>query len=323
MKAKLLVFNCHEAWVHQLGGMDYELDVVTGLAGRYTAGWDERMRPVPGNARLLRLELAQKSREHYHCIVAHNMTDLLDVKLRVEPKLLILHCTLDGLIHEEKSPLTAGEVRRTYGKFLEMTRVHAVAVSRLKGATWGFAKDVVQLSADVKEYPPHSGELAKGLRISNQITRKRGVLRWDFHEAAFAGLPVTLVGHNPDLPGVEAARDWEHLKRILSEHRFYIHTADERFEDGYNLSTLEAMAAGLPVLGNRHASSPVEHGVSGFLSDDPAELRECAQRLLGDRALAARMGAAARKTVEARFAPGKFQKAFQEAIEKARQKARP
>ena len=87
---------------------------------------------------------------------------------------------------------------------------------------------------------------------------------WDFHQEAFKGLPVTLVGHNPGLAGVRASEDWEDLKKILSHHRFYIHTADPQMEDGYNMATLEAMAAGLPVLGNRHPNSSVEHGLSGF-----------------------------------------------------------
>jgi hypothetical protein len=44
---RLLVFNCHEAWVYQLGVLGYGLDVIIGLSGRYNAGWDEQMRPFP------------------------------------------------------------------------------------------------------------------------------------------------------------------------------------------------------------------------------------------------------------------------------------
>lgn len=86
------------------------------------------------------------------------------------------------------------------------------------------------------------------------------------------------------------------------------------------MATLEAMAAGLPVLGNVHATSPVEHGVSGFLSDDPLELRGYAQRLLADRSLAATMGEAARKTVATRFSVAQFRENFSRSIETARQK---
>ena len=49
---RLLVFNCHEAWVHQLGGLDRPMDVIVGLSGRFKKTWDEQMRPVPPNARI-------------------------------------------------------------------------------------------------------------------------------------------------------------------------------------------------------------------------------------------------------------------------------
>jgi glycosyltransferase involved in cell wall biosynthesis len=131
---------------------------------------------------------------------------------------------------------------------------------------------------------------------------------------------VTLVGHNPDMPGVAAARDWHHLKQMLQAHRFYIHTADPRFEAGYNMATAEAMAAGLPVIGNRHPTSPIKHGVSGFLGDNPTELRRFAQILLEDWGLAKMMGQQARKTVIERFSLSRFKHAFLRSIEIARRK---
>ena len=86
------------------------------------------------------------------------------------------------------------------------------------------------------------------------------------------------------------------------------------------MATLEAMAAGLPVLGNQHSTSPIKHGVSGFLSDDPNELRKYAQMLLEDRKLAGLMGREAQKTVKEQFSMSKFKKAFLNSIETARQK---
>ena len=148
----------------------------------------------------------------------------------------------------------------------------------------------------------------------------RQVFLWDFYETAFNGIPVRLVGHNPNIPEAEAAQSWEQLKKILQSHRFYIHTANQRYEDGYNMATLEAMAAGLPVLGNRHFNSPVEHGVSGFLSDDAGELTKYARMLLEDRDLAVSMGQEARKAVIERFSMGKLKKAFLQSIETARVK---
>ena len=316
----LLVFNCHEAWVHQLGALGYNLDIITGLKGRYKQGWDEQMRPVPANSRLVGLSEACSSRVPYYCIIAHNITDLLDVKLLSGPRLIVIHSTLEGRAAEEKSDITPDQMRELLHKYLQLVGGHAVAASLLKGQSWGFVDDVVPSGADVDEYLPYSSEQCCGLRICNFIENRRKILLWDFHEKAFEGIPVRIVGHNPNMPQVKAARSWEQLKRIFQSHRFYIHTADARFEDGYNMSTLEAMAAGLPVLGNRHISSPVEHGVSGFLSDDPEELRKYARMLLEDRDLAVRMGRQARRVVMERFSMDKFKEAFLQSIETARLK---
>jgi hypothetical protein len=73
------------------------MDVIVGLKGRHTAGWDEHMRPVPPNARIVKLEEALAATEPYDCIIAHNLTDLLDVKHLAAPRLFVIHGTLEGL----------------------------------------------------------------------------------------------------------------------------------------------------------------------------------------------------------------------------------
>jgi hypothetical protein len=317
MNERLLVFDCHEAWVYQLRALDRALDIVVGLPGRAHDGWDENMRPVPRNARLVRLEEALRGKTSYGCIITHNLTDLLDVKTVAGPRLFVVHETLDGAAREQNLGVPMSQFRETVAKFVSLTGTHVVAVSRMKGRSWGFEEDIVPFSADPKDYLPWQGNVVRGLRVANNILRRPHILLWEFHQRAFEGLPVTLVGHNAGMDGVMPANNWDHLKQIFSQHRFYIHTADPQFEDGYNMSTLEAMAAGLPVLGNRHPTSPVEHGVSGFLSDNPVELRGYALRLLDDRPLAARMGAAARESVTQHFSGIRFQGGFSRSIEKA------
>jgi len=317
----LLVFNCHEAWVHQLGVLGYRLDVIIALKGRYNRGWDEHMRPLPANARLITLtEALQSPTMYYYCIITHNATDLLDIRSRPEPRLLVLHNSLEGRRREEHSTIGPERIRDTLRTYLELVGGHVVATSMYKGESWGFTDDVVHFGIDADAYLPHSGEKAAGLRICNFINSRRSVLLWDFHDRAFSGLPVTLVGHNPDIPGVEAAHNWDHLKRILQAHRFYIHTADPQLEAGHNMATAEAMAAGLPVLSNRHPTSPIKHGVSGFLSDDPNELRHYARVLLENRELARVMGQRARTTVKKRFSLMRFKHAILRSIEIARRK---
>lgn len=319
MNDRLLVFDCHEAWVYQLEALPFPMDIVTGLRGRSVIGWDESMRPVPRNGRVIRLEDALREKQTYRCIVAHNLTDLLDAKTLDGPRLLVIHETLDGALREQRSTIPAEQFREAVAKFVAMTATHVTAVSKLKGRSWGFEDDIVPLSADPSAYPAWKGDLARGLRVANHIQRRPSILLWELHKKAFNGLPVALIGRNDDMAGVRPSKDWDELKKILSRHRFYVHTADPKLEDGYNMATLEAMAAGLPVLGNRNPTSPVEHGVSGFLSDDPTELRGYALRLLADRDLAARMGQAARETVAKRMSAAHFRANFARSLELARQ----
>jgi hypothetical protein len=311
---RILVFNCHEAWVYQLAMLGYPLDVVVGLPGRHTRGWDVRIRPVPPNARLVDLRHALRPQTPYVCAVAHNMTDLLDAKSVHCPKLLVLHVTLEGITREQNSKTDPLAFRSVVSQYVRRTGVHPVAVSQLKGLSWGFIDDIVPLSADPEAYPVFDGGEPIGLRVSNFITKRAETLLWNFHRQAFGGLPVELIGHNPDLPGTSPSPDWATLRYTFKKHRFFVHTAHPQLEDGYNMATLEAMAAGLPILGNHHPTSPIIHGVSGFLSDDPEQLRAFAIRLLENPQLAVQMGRAARQTVQASYSPELFRTRFSRSI---------
>jgi hypothetical protein len=317
---RLLTLNCHEAWVHQLGYLGCEIDVIDGLPGRYCTQWDTRMRPVPNGGVLTTLDKVLQSRPTYGCIITHNITDLLDLKALPGPRLLVIHETLDGRIRQHGLNMSPNQLRLLCQHYLDLVGGHAVAISALKAKAWGFIDNIVENCVDVQEYLPWSGDVASGLRIANQITNRKEILLWDFYETAFKDVPVRLVGFNSDMPGVVPSKDWNDLKSILSSHRFFIHTAHPELEDGYNNATLEAMSAGLPILGNRNPSSPVEHGVSGFLSDDPIELNRYAKLLFQDRGLAAKMGEAARRKVADRFPVEGFVSGFKRSIQAAEKK---
>ncbi len=317
---KLLVLNCHEAWVHQLSLLDAELDIVVGLPGRYTRDWDERMRPFPANGRALTLQDAHM--EGYDAVIAHNITDLLDTKYIRAPKLLVLHDTLEGRIAQQggaEAGVDTKDLRAQLNTYLATIGGHAIAVSRSKAKSWGVTHTVVHNCADPDGYFDHVGDLDAGIRIANHVTSKRVFLAWDFHEQAFTDIPVRLVGHNSDL-GVESAQDWDHLKSMLASHRFLVHTADPRYEDGFNMAVLEGMAAGLPVLTNQHPTGIIRHGVTGFVAATPDEMRTYALQLLSDRNLANQMGACARDDVRNHFSPMHFRRGLVSAVRDAKKK---
>jgi UDP-glucose:(heptosyl)LPS alpha-1,3-glucosyltransferase len=73
--------------------------------------------------------------------------------------------------------------------------------------------------------------------------------------------------------------------------------------DSFGMVVTEAMASALPVIVSREAGAAelIQHGVNGLLLDDftdPEELAQKMRLLIDDRALALRLGNAARRTVE-------------------------
>lgn len=319
-KKTLLVFNCHESWVYQLGVLGYNLDIIVGLKGRYLQTWDERIRPLPPDSRLITLPEAQQSQTRYYCIITHDITDLYDIKQRPEPRIMVIHSTLERRALEESSDAAPQNMKETLHKYLKFVGGHAVAISMLKGKSWDFTEDIVPSGINADNYLPYSGRTGRGLRVCTFIKNRKAILSWDLYEKAFDGIPVRLVGYNPNIRDLRTANSWDHLKRTLQSHRFYVHTASPELEDGYDMASLEAMAAGMPILGNRHPTSPIQHSVSGFLSDDPAELRKYANMLLEDKVLATMMGRQARETVIEKFSMTSFKEAFLRSIETARKK---
>lgn len=317
MPSPILTLNCHEAWISQLPRLGQPLDIVVGLRGRYTASWDARMRPFPPGARAVTVEQVRAEARPYGCLIAHSLSDLVELQDVAAPRILVLHTSPGHRAAQEgRKELPAGFLEAA-ARYVEEADAEVVAISPFKGEAWHMPHTVVRPGIEAEQFGPATREVAAGIRVANQIAAKRATLLWDLHERAFRSVPVDVVGHNPEMPGVKPAASWDELRRLLARHRFFVHTADPKLEDGYNLASLEAMAAGLPILGNRHPTSPIEHGVSGFLSDDPDELRSFALRLLNDRALAARMGEAARSAVMSQFPPGLFVSGMHAAIDRA------
>lgn len=317
---RLLIISGHEAWIHQLGALGAELHLLDGLPGRESRAWDSHLRPFPAGARLVTLDEVRFGAASYDCIVAHGMRDLVETRSVDAPRLLVLHDMLASGMGRAPSAAEPREMRTLLNGALVSVGGHAVAVSRAKARSWGVTHLVLQDSVAPDDYLPHVGDVACGVRVASRVAERREALAWDFHEGALGGLPLRIVGDNPGMAGAAPADDWHHLKRILASHRFAVHTADPRLEDGHDLALLEAMAAGLPVLTNRHPTTIVEHGVSGFVAGTPGEMRAHAERLLGDEALARRLGENARAYVARHHSPSRFRAEFRQAVTEARKK---
>jgi glycosyltransferase involved in cell wall biosynthesis len=120
-----------------------------------------------------------------------------------------------------------------------------------------------------------------------------------------------LVGEGPTpVPGVAWVR---HLGPLPNPDVLALYAGAEIvavpsvIPDALSRVVLEGMAAGRPVIGTAVGGTPelIDDGETGLLvpRHDPAALARAVDRLLADPALAARLGAAARRRVETRFSP--------------------
>jgi hypothetical protein len=317
MGRRLLTFNCHEAYVHLLGKLGLDLDVIDGLPGRYCSQWDERMRPVPERARLCTIEAALGA-SNYEAAIAHNLTDLLALRDLDLPKILVLHVSLEARIREEPNGPSSAEVQAQVLAYLGAISATAVAVSELKARSWGMPCTVIRPGADPDEYQGFEGNLACALRVANQVSARPQRLDWRAHERIVEGHPLRLVGHNPELSGSAPAASWEALRECYRSHRAYVHTAARALDDGYNLAVVEAMLTGMPVVSLAGAESPVVDGVNGYLSDDPGVLNARLGQLLADPEHARALGRRARETALETFSLGAFVSGWHAALDIAR-----
>ncbi|MFN8062139.1 MAG: glycosyltransferase [Vicinamibacterales bacterium] len=309
---RLLVHPCHEAWIHQLSHLPFAVDVWATRGGRAWQ-WNPRVRPVPANVTLVSEGAHLHPPCAYAAIVAHSLADVVTLDEVDVPRLLMLHAPLVEAPDEVDE---VADVRVATRQFLQRQRALAVANSETTARSWWADTAVLRPAIDVDRIACGVGALACGLRLVSPREGRRHIQRRDLHGRAFGGLPVTVLGHDPGMsPGMA---DWTDVRTTVQAHRFVIHLADPAREDAYSVGLLEAMASGLPVVGTPHPESPVEHGVSGFLSDDPEQLRACAEQLLDDRDLAVEMGRAARETVKLRFAPAAFVDTFVRLVRRAR-----
>jgi glycosyltransferase involved in cell wall biosynthesis len=90
---------------------------------------------------------------------------------------------------------------------------------------------------------------------------------------------------------------------------------------GQQVKIVEAMAHGLPVVAliNVAKTSPIEHGINGFIAHNAEEFARYTVLLWEDRSLCKQMGEAARKTMQEKFSSSSLANNLKEVVIKASQ----
>ncbi|RJQ46077.1 MAG: glycosyltransferase [Nitrospiraceae bacterium] len=315
MALRVLIYNWHEGYIHLLAGTGYQFDVAEVWKGN-RLGWIKQFRDVPPNCCLVTEEEAidRLRTGYYDRIISQNVEDLLSVYQYGIPIIQVFHTKfsyMTALLPEDAKNNFREKMENVLNLIKDITLVF---VSPSKKADWGFNGEVILLATDSSEYDNYQGDVARVLRAGNGLTNSS---MKNMRENLLNGLPYTVIGDNPDIPESCMPQTPEEYKNYLRSHRVYLNMLTERDDDGYNLSMLEAMATGMPVVSVANPSSPIIDGVNGYISGDISYLRARLQELLQNRSLAEALGRKARETVIEKFPLTTFIRNWRRIIENA------
>jgi glycosyltransferase involved in cell wall biosynthesis len=315
----ILSFNWHTPYLSLLVQLDHTFDVAP--ANRETLihpePWHETMRPLMPNVTPITKEeaLNRLKRNDYDLVLGHNVGDLVLTEHFSLPKILVFHTRLTT----EAQASGKLDIIPSYRKSVRelISGVYCVFIAQTKRYDWSLPGEVILPGIDVSLYGGYTGEVPRALRVGNMIKLRDLTSGYSIQEAVLRDLPSIAIGDNPDIPSARPSKNWDDLKQAYRENRLFLITNIPKWEDGYNLAMLEAMATGMPVVSLANPVSPLTDGHDGFVSGDVPILRQRVKQLLADTNLAKTIGAEGKRTVGRHFPIGPFLEKWERAIQRA------
>jgi hypothetical protein len=245
-------------------------------------------------------------RDHYEC----DRIDVLSAAQRDAPAVYIEHDPPRLSPTDTVHPVDDG-------------RTLVVHVTHFNRLMWDTPNPTTVIEHGVA-VPPWRGSLQRpaGIVVINQLRRRGRRLGLDVFEEARTRIPLDLIGMDADtLGGREVAPN--DVASTVGSYRFLFspirHTS-------LGLGILEAMAAGVPVVGlaTTELATVVRNDREGFIHTDLDQVVGFGHRLLEDRQLALELGANARQLVSRRFGMDRFAEDWSRLLEAcARREAVP
>ncbi len=266
---------------------------------------------MPANAKVYSSLQEALGDGRWDWILAHNVHDILDSRECPLAKVFLVHGTLTGRIVQDRSDVDRSAYVRNLQLLLSASGCRVVYISELKRKDWGIPGEIIRSGVDLQHYGAYRGEIRGILQVCNHIKDRGAMMGWETYQTVCRDFPGFVLGENGSLPSSRVADSWEDLKEHLRSFRVYLYTPVYPYEDGYNLSLLEAMATGMPVAALQHVTSPVRDGIEGAVASTAEELREKVVFLLDHPEEARRRGEAARIRVGEEFPISRFRDSWQ------------
>ena len=306
----ILLVNWHEPFIYNLSKIGHFFYIIEPqVLGLKRMGadeeekWRQNIRPFPENANnitnIKALKECLKSNK-IDLSVAFTYLDIAFLKYIDIPKIFFPLTSLNNEFNQYP-PEYKNIMCECISPLFQDIYPAYLAPSFMKKELGGWGTDgyIFNASAGVDhtEYYSYTGEIPSVIRVGNHL-KIRNFYNYDIQSEVFKDIPHLILGINPGIENSRAAENWEDLKNCLQKYRVFFATYDPNFQEMFApMSQLEAMATGMPVVATPHPKSIIVDGENGFVSDDPAVLREKILLLLNNHELAKRLGEKARQTV--------------------------
>lgn len=307
-KFNIFIFCWHTPYLYLLAKTGHNFEMANWTTtGDGKTGWKFAHRPIPENVKLINNveEIKNKIIDNYFDLVICQTEYEISFLERYDiPVIYLAHNYLSSDTGSDKMKMFM--VRKKVKNFLNIRKSLFVAISSAKLANWNLPGMVILPGLDAEEYNGYEGNKPEVITVSSFFKERDFMMGYTIQKEIIDKLPYQIIGYNPKLPKSIESKNWEEQKSFYSNFRVYLNTTIAGAEDGYNLSMLEAMASGMPVVSFSSPTSPITDGINGFISDDILYLRDKLKLLLNDLDLAKKIGQKGRQTVIEKFSIDNF-----------------
>ena len=315
MKLKILSFNWHEPYLCLLArtGHEFLIEEPEIVPGHYRH-WDQNMRSIPKNVRLISKNTAREMLDHgeFDLVIAHNIKDLIEITEYILPKIFIFHNCLTTELSLTKNKVN----RKSYLMNIKslLKDVNKVFISEKKRQDWGLNGEGILPGLDISDYGGYRGDKETVLQVGNQLKERDLMMGYTTSKKIVGNHPLITLGMNPSINNSRLTDGFHDLLENYRSCRVFINTTVDEYEDGYNLSMLEAMATGMPIVSTWNKTSPLEDDKNGYISNDLNYLNKCIESLLKNPSEAIRIGKQGQKTLQDKFPLHRFLDSWQKVI---------
>lgn len=277
----IITINSHQPYLYLFSKIMEETIVIDSIKSKYVKKWDKKIRPLPDNFNTLSWEdLKEKKIPKDSICLAHNIADIIQLKELKRPIIFLIHSSLSGRIYSENSKININHLRRSLNEIVNRLNITVVAISEFKAIESGLKKVEIIKHGIIENNLLWKGNKKEILMVANNIPSRAQLLGYDFIKKATEGLNLKIVGKNNESIDGKRAKSYDDLIKYYLNSKVLIHFADPKYEDGYNLSVLEALSVGMPVITRNIKSSP--NAVFANISN-PEEARDLLMKILEER----------------------------------------